>query len=80
MEENPLKISSDEITVEVTDRETGKIYRRTLPVDYLETANGLRLRGEDLSGRPCELVFYSQQGLTHLRDFTGGGADHDPRG
>ena len=27
-----------------------KVYRRTLPIDYYENANGLVLRGENLDG------------------------------
>ena len=54
--------------------------RRTLPIDYLETANCLRLAAEDAQGRPAELVFYSNTGLGRLRDLTGGGPDKDPCG
>ena len=50
MEEKVFEISAKEVTVEVVDEATGKVYRRTLPIDYYETANGLVLRGENLDG------------------------------
>lgn len=71
----PLKISADEIKVEVTDKDTGKSYIRTLPVSYLETSNILRLSAEDSDGKPASLVFYTPQGILSLRDMTGGGPD-----
>ena len=79
--QNKLKeIRASEITVEVTDAATGLTLRRTLPIDYSETANCLRLAAEDAEGRPAELVFYSNTGLGRLRDLTGGGPDKDPCG
>ena len=44
MEEKIFEISAKEVTIEVVDEATGKTYRRTLPIDYYETANGLVLR------------------------------------
>ena len=49
MEDKIFEISAREVTVEVVDERTGKTYRRTLPIDYLETANGLILKGENLA-------------------------------
>ena len=74
------EIFAAEIKIEVTDRNTGLVFHRTLPVDYYETANCLRLRGENVSGDPSELVFFSTAGLGHLRDMTGQGPDKDPCG
>ena len=51
-----FEISAKEVTVEVVDGATGKVYRRTLPIDYYENANGLVLRGENLDG--SELIRY----------------------
>ncbi len=74
------EITASEVTVEVTDARTGVTVRRTLPIDFHETANCLRLAAEDAEGRPSELVFYSNTGLGRLRDLTGGGPDKDPCG
>ena len=59
---------------------TGKAYRRTLPIDYYETANGLVLRGENLDGSVSQLVFYTPRGMQRMQDLTGGGPDEDPCG
>ena len=74
------EITASEVTVEVTDARTGVTVRRTLPIDFHETATCLRLAAEDAEGRPSELVFYSNTGLGRLRDLTGGGPDKDPCG
>ena len=50
------EIHAKQVTVEVRDEATGEIFRRTLPMDYYETANFLRLSGEDGRGNPSELV------------------------
>lgn len=76
----PREIRADVVTIEVTDKLTGRTLRRELPIDYIENSHALRLRGEDGSGRPSELVFLSDLGLAKLRDLTGGGADADPCG
>ncbi|MGI6193373.1 MAG: hypothetical protein ACOYI3_07450 [Christensenellales bacterium] len=77
-EEKIFSITADEVTVEVTDRATGRTFRRTLPIDYLETSNCLRLRGENMDGKPSELVFFSDAGVSKLRDLTGKGPDKSP--
>lgn len=79
-EEKIFSITASEAVIEVTDRATGKTFRRTLPVDYFENSNCLRLRGEGLDGKPAELVFFSGAGVHKLRDLTGGGPDKDPCG
>jgi hypothetical protein len=80
MEDKVFEISAKEITVEVKDEKTGKLYRRTLPIDYYENANGLVLRGENLNGSVSQLVFYSSRGIQRMTDLTGGGPDEDPCG
>ena len=80
MAENILQITAQEVTVEVTDERTGQVFRRTLPIDYFETANGIILRGENLDGTFSQLVFYSGRGVERLQDLTGHGADADPCG
>ena len=80
MEEKVFEISAKEVTIEVVDEATGKTYRRTLPIDYYETANGLVLRGENLDGSISQLVFYSARGMQRMQDLTGKGPDEDPCG
>ncbi len=79
-EQRPSEISADVVTVEVKDKATGEVFRRELPIDYLENAFCLRLKGEDMQGRSTELVFYSDAGARSLRNLTGGGADKDRHG
>lgn len=80
MEEQIHEITAREVTIEVVDERSGKTYRRTLPIDYLETANGLILRGENLDGSISQLVFYSNRGLERLQGLTGLGPNEDPCG
>ena len=80
MEEKVFEISAEEVTVEVVDKATGKVYRRTLPIDYYENANGLVLRGENLDGSISQLIFYSSRGMQRMQDLTGGGPNEDPCG
>ncbi len=74
------EIHASMVTLEVTDETTGETFRRELPIDFYETANFLRLKGEDLNGNPSELVFVSDTGMRRLKDLTGHGADSDPCG
>jgi len=80
MEDKLTEITAKTVTVEVTDEATGKVYRRTLPIDYYENANLLKLQGENMDGTISQLVFYSARGLERLRDLTGKGADEDDCG
>lgn len=80
MNEDIFQIFAREVTLEVTDSVSGKTYRRTLPIDYLETANTLVLRGENLDGSLSQLVFYTARGMQRLQDLTGNGPDKDPCG
>jgi len=80
MDEKIFEISAREVTVEVVDEATGKTYRRMLPIDYYENANGLALRGENMDGRPAQLFFYSTRGMQRTKDLMGGGPDEDSCG
>ena len=80
MDETVFEITAKEVTVEVVDEASGKVYRRTLPIDYYETANALVLRGENLDGSISQLVFYSARGMQRMQDLTGKGPDEDPCG
>ncbi len=75
-----FELIAHEVTIEIRDETSGKIYRRELPIDYYENANILKLSGENLDGSVSQLVFYSSRGLERLKDLTGKGADHDSCG
>ena len=77
MDESCFAISAKQVTIEVKDEATGRVFRRELPIDFYENANFLRLQGENLDGSVSQLVFYSARGLQRLKDLTGRGADHD---
>ena len=80
MDEKVFEITAQEITVEVKDAATGKIYRRELPIEYYENANGLSLRGENRDGSVSQMVFYTARGLERMKGLTGKGPDEDPCG
>lgn len=73
-----FEITAKEVTIQVKDERTGEQYSRTLPIDYYENANVLKLSGENLDGSSSSIVFYSVRGMEKLKDLTGKGADHDP--
>lgn len=75
-----FEITAKEVTIQVKDERTGEQYGRTLPIDYYENANVLKLSGENLDGSSSSIVFYSVRGMERLKDLTGKGVDHDPCG
>ena len=77
MDEELFELIADTVTVEVKDPNTGKVYRRELPIDYYENANFLKLSGENLDGSLSQLVFYTGRGIERIKDLTGKGPDHD---
>ena len=72
-----FELMADSVIVEITDRQSGEVYRRELPIDYYENANFLRLRGENMDGSIAQLVFLSARGIERVKDITGKGPDHD---
>jgi hypothetical protein len=78
--EELFELMADTVTVEITDKQSGRVYRRELPIDYYENANFLRLRGENMDGSVSQLVFLSARGIERMKDLTGKGPDHDPCG
>ena len=75
-----FELMADSVIVEITDSQSGEVYRRELPIDYYENANFLRLRGENMDGSISQLVFLSARGIERMKDLTGKGPDHDPCG
>ncbi|KHS58296.1 hypothetical protein QX51_03605 [Terrisporobacter othiniensis] len=66
-------MSCDEVTVEVKDKTTNRIFRRNLDISYIENSNGLKLMGENLKGEPSEIVFLSDTAMNKIIDVTGQG-------
>lgn len=73
----PNSIKTNDVVLELRDPSTGCIFRRELPLDVEESANGLMLKGESLSGKPSEIVFISGDGAGRIKDLMGGGPDVD---
>jgi len=71
----PDHIEADMVMIEVVDRETGQVFRRQLPLHYLETDNGVMLSGENVSGEPVQITFLSDIALAKMKDLLGQGPD-----
>lgn len=69
------QIEADSVVVEVIDKNTGKKFRRNLPIQYVENCNGLILSGETLDGRPSQIHFLSEAALCRINELVGKGAD-----
>ncbi|HWR09026.1 hypothetical protein [Sporomusa sp.] len=69
------KIEADFIIVEVTDKTTGKTFRRNLPVRYLENDNGIVLYGETMDAAPSQISLLSEAALAKLSGLLGRGPD-----
>jgi hypothetical protein len=69
------QIQADSVLLEITDSRTGEVFRRTLPLSYRETDNGIILTGENLSGKSSEIVFLSDGAFSKMRDITGSGSN-----
>ena len=67
------QIHAQEITLEVTDKASGNHFRRTLPLEYFENSNGIRLLGENLQGESQEIIFLSHHGMEKIKDLSGHG-------
>ena len=74
-EAEPQIISAQQAVLEITDRDTGIICRRILPLEYVETDNGIRLSGETIDGYPSHLAFLSDTGMNRMKDILGKGLD-----
>ena len=77
MDDEYFELIAHEVTVEIKDEATGKVFRRELPIVYYENANILKLSGENLDGSLSQLVFYTPRGIQRVKDITGKGPDHD---
>jgi hypothetical protein len=68
-------IQADTVKLEVTDKKTGFLCHRQLPMNYFENDNGVLLSGENIDGKPSQIAFLSDTALHKITDITGGGAD-----
>lgn len=71
----PDKIEAHSVVIEIMDHNTGKLFRRDLPLEYIETDNGIRLSGETIDGTATQIVFFSDTAMDKIRDLTGMGPD-----
>ena len=71
----PAQIEADWVVIEVIDKNTGKMFRRNLPIQYLENSNGLILSGETLDGKPSQIHFLSGAALSRIHELVGKGPD-----
>lgn len=69
-------IEASQVMLQVQDDRTGRVYMRQLPLDYRENSNGLALEGEDASGKPAKIVFFSETAAGKITDITGHGEEH----
>lgn len=69
------KIEAQSIIVEIIDQKTGKLFRRNLPIKYIETDNGVILSGETSEGKSTNITLLSDTALARIRDLTGKGPD-----
>ena len=74
------EIIAHEAKITVTDELTGRMFERTIPMDYYENANFMKLSGENFDGSISTLVFLSARGAERVDDLTGKGPDADPCG
>lgn len=69
------RISAPNAVVEVIDQRNGVLYRRYLELAYEENDNGIRLVGEDMTGREVQVVYLSESALKKMHDLRGSGPD-----
>ncbi|NLW25310.1 MAG: hypothetical protein GXY91_08790 [Clostridia bacterium] len=74
------KIEAHSAVIEVKDKNTGLLFRRYIPIDYLETDNGIIISGETLSGTVSEIAFLSDLALSRIKDLRGMGPEKDSCG
>lgn len=69
------QILAPNAVIEIIDSNNGQLYRRYLELEYNENANGIRLKGEDLGGKPSEIIFLSGQSIERIAELRGEGSD-----
>ncbi|HZK29453.1 MAG TPA: hypothetical protein VFD19_04480, partial [Clostridia bacterium] len=64
-------ISAEQVQLLVTDDDTGRSFHRVIPLDYLETSNGITLSGETYAAQPTQIVFLTELALVKLLELQG---------
>ena len=73
--EAPVSISAEMITLEVEDVPSGRVFHRSLPLDYYENDNGIAILGEDSSGQTAKIVLLSGRAIEKIKDLQGLGPE-----
>ncbi|MFV0361887.1 MAG: hypothetical protein ACK5LL_02190 [Suipraeoptans sp.] len=66
-------IAAPNAVLEFVNESDGSLYRRYLELETNETANGIRIKGDDISGKPVQIVFLSNTALEQMKDLKGEG-------
>lgn len=74
-DDKPKHIVANGVIMEIIDKESGRLFRRELPLHYSETGNGILLSGEDVEGRPAVIAFFSGTAMQRLGELFGRGPD-----
>ena len=69
------QISAEHVRLAVTDKNTGRVCVRSLPMSYAENHNGISLSGENLSGEEVKIVYLSSGAIEKIRELRGEGAN-----
>ncbi len=64
-------ITAEEVQLLVTDQLTGRPFYRVLPLEFLETSNGVTLSGETYAAQPTQIVFFTEFALGKLLELQG---------
>lgn len=67
------RLSAQTVTLEFKDEGDKSVYRRTLPLEYVENDNGIVLTGEDIHGAAASIAFLSASAVEKISALTGKG-------
>ena len=70
-----IRLESDNAVLEIIDKNSGRLLRRYLELEYLETANGIMLTGENIAGEPAQIVYLSESAIGRIHELQGEGWD-----
>lgn len=68
-------LKAENAVLEVIDEKTGLLFRRYLELNIVENSNGLRITGEDISGKEQQIAFLSQHAIEKINELQGKGPD-----
>lgn len=72
-------ITAEQVQLLVTDQVSGRPFYRVIPLEFLETSNGITLSGETYAAQPTQIVFFTEFALGKLLELQGeeGHDSHD---